>query len=48
MDFANVRTSLVYTRNALEEYDKKMGTVSAKHYDLKALNTTPQELIADR
>jgi hypothetical protein len=48
VDFASIRTSLVDTKQALEDYDKKMGNVFAKHNDLKALTATQHELMTNR
>jgi hypothetical protein len=48
VDFASIRTSLVDTRQALDDFDKKMGTTFAKHNDLKALTSAQNELMTNR
>ena len=48
VDFSSIRTSLVDTKQALEDYVKKMGTIFAKHRDLKALTATQVELMNNR
>jgi hypothetical protein len=47
VDFSSIWTSMVDTKLALEDYDKKMGTVFAKHNNLKALTSTHQELMGN-
>jgi hypothetical protein len=48
VDFQSIQTSLVDTKQALEDHDKNMGTVFAKHHDLKALTSTHQGLMENR
>ena len=48
VDFASIRTSLVDTRQALDDFDKKMGTMITKHNDLKALTSAQNELMDNR
>jgi hypothetical protein len=48
VDFSSIRTSVVDTKQTFEDYDKKMGTIFAKHSDLKALTSTQQELMNNR
>jgi hypothetical protein len=48
VDFSSIQTFLVDTKQALEDYDKKMGTVFAKHNDLKALTSMHQELMGNQ